>query len=455
VQIGRSEFDVSRKRNEAAVNTAAQAFASWSQWPVADRAAMLRKMVAQLDTHRAEFYAIAAQEVGASRVWIDFNIDLAIETLLHVASLSPALDERVVEVERTAKRSIVRRQAAGVVLGMVPWNAPIALGVRAVACPLMCGNTVVMKGSELCPQTHRLLVDVLNAVGLPEGVLVFVVNSPDEAHETMVQLIAHPCIRRINFTGSTRVGREVAIEAARYLKPVLLELSGKAPLIVLEDADLEAAVEAAIFGAFFNQGQICMSTERIIAVKSIADAFVSKLEARTRLLSAADPVVETAGLGRLVSSDAVVRITGLIEEAVSKGARLLVGGQVDGTVMQPAVIDGISSNMRIYHEETFGPVAGVLRVHDEEEAISIANDTDLGLNAAIFTNDMDRAQMIADRLEFGVVQINGPTVHDDPSMPFGGMKMSGHGRFGGESAINEFTETRWIATHQVGTTPRL
>lgn len=455
MQIGRSEFDVSRKRNEAAVNTAAQAFASWSQWPVADRAAMLRKMVAQLDTHRAEFYAIAAQEVGASRVWIDFNIDLAIETLLHVASLSPALDERVVEVERTAKRSIVRRQAAGVVLGMVPWNAPIALGVRAVACPLMCGNTVVMKGSELCPQTHRLLVDVLNAVGLPEGVLVFVVNSPDEAHETMVQLIAHPCIRRINFTGSTRVGREVAIEAARYLKPVLLELSGKAPLIVLEDADLEAAVEAAIFGAFFNQGQICMSTERIIAVKSIADAFVSKLEARTRLLSAADPVVETAGLGRLVSSDAVVRITGLIEEAVSKGARLLVGGQVDGTVMQPAVIDGISSNMRIYHEETFGPVAGVLRVHDEEEAISIANDTDLGLNAAIFTNDMDRAQMIADRLEFGVVQINGPTVHDDPSMPFGGMKMSGHGRFGGESAINEFTETRWIATHQVGTTPRL
>jgi len=135
---------------------------------------------------------------------------------------------------------------------MVPWNAPIALGVRAVACPLMCGNTVVMKGSELCPQTHRLLVDVLNAVGLPEGVLVFVVNSPDEAHETMVQLIAHPCIRRINFTGSTRVGREVAIEAARYLKPVLLELSGKAPLIVLEDADLEAAVEAAIFGAFLQ-----------------------------------------------------------------------------------------------------------------------------------------------------------------------------------------------------------
>lgn len=446
------DFIVSTDSSTLAVNAAASAFPIWSRSAVAERALILLNMILALEAHREDFVALAAEEVGASASWTGFNIDLASGMLAHVASLESALEDRVIVEPKSGKSSILRRQPAGVVLAMVPWNAPITLGVRAIAGALMCGNTIVMKGSEHCPKTHQYLVDVLNGAGLPEGVLNCVVSRPEEAHDTMVQLIAHPCIRRINFTGSTRVGRDVAVEAARHLKPVLLELSGKAPLIVLEDADLDAAVEAACFGAFFNQGQICMSTDWIIVVKSVADAFVAKLQARTQKIRAADPVHEVTVLGRMVSSDAAQRVNGLIEDAVSKGARLLVGGQIEDCVMQPALLDGIAANMRIYHEETFGPLASIMRVHDAEEAVSIANDSEFGLNAAIFSSDLDSAQAIADRLEYGVVQINGPTVHDDPSMPFGGMKNSGYGRFGGEQAINEFTELRWIATHQKGYT---
>ncbi|WP_082899281.1 aldehyde dehydrogenase family protein [Sulfitobacter sp. EhC04] len=449
------EVDVSATPVEPAVNAAAAAFPIWSRTPVAERAAVLREMITLLDGHRSEFYAIAAEETGAAQSWTAFNIDLAMAMLSHVAGLAPALDDQIVTDPKSGKHSIIRRQAAGVVLGLVPWNAPIALGVRAIANALMCGNTVVMKGSEHCPRTHQHLVDVLNESDLPEGALTCVLSAPEDAHDTMVQLIGHPCIRRVNFTGSTRVGREVAIEAARHLKPALLELSGKAPLIVLDDADLDAAAEAACFGAFFNQGQICMSTDWIIVVRSVADAFVSKLEARTRQIVAADPMHEVTELGRMISAEAAQRVNGLIEDAVSKGARLLVGGQIDGCVMQPALLDGIAANMRLYREETFGPLASIMRVHDAEEAVSIANDSDFGLNAAVFSRDIDRAHDIADRLEYGVVQINGPTVHDDPEMPFGGMKHSGYGRFGGAQAIAEFTETRWIATHSQDQRPKL
>ena len=428
----------------AAVNAAASAFPIWSRWTAAERVSVLQRMMMALDAHRDDFAALAAEEVGASLSWTEFNIDLAIENLAHVTSLAPALEDCDVVDLQTGKVSILRRQAAGVVLGMVPWNAPITLGVRAIAGALMCGNTVVMKGSEHCPRTHQHLVNVLNSAGLPDGVLTCIVSRIEDAHGMMVQLIAHPCIRRVNFTGSTRVGREVAMEAARHLKPALLELSGKAPLIVLDDADLDAAVEAACFGAFFNQGQICMSTDWIIVVESVADAFVSKLRARTQQLRAADPMHEVTALGRMISAEAAQRVNGLIEDAVSKGARLLVGGQIDGCVMQPALLDGIAANMRIYREETFGPLASIMRVHDAEEAVSIANDSEFGLNAAIFSSDMGRAQAIADQLEYGVVQINGPTVHDDPSMPFGGMKNSGYGRFDGRAVINEFTELKWI-----------
>ena len=273
-------------------------------------------------------------------------------------------------------------------------------------------------------------------------------NSPDDAAEVVAALIDHPSVRHINFTGSTRVGRIIAERAAHHLKPVLLELGGKAPLIVLDDADLNAAVNAAAFGAFLNQGQICMSTERIVVDSKIADEFVSRLSAKAEALPLRDPSLGPTVLGSVVDERSAQRISELIADAVAKGA-LSTGGQREGTLMKATILDRVTSSMRIYGEESFGPVVTIVRVDGDEEALRIANDTEFGLSAAIFSQNFARAWSLAQRVQSGICHINGPTVHDEPQMPFGGVKASGYGRFGGKAAIEEFTMLRWI-TIQTG-----
>ena len=257
-------------------------------------------------------------------------------------------------------------------------------------------------------------------------------------------LISHPAVRRISFTGSTRTGRLVAETAARYLKPVLLELGGKASLIVLDDADLDAAVEAAAFGAFVNQGQVCMSTERIVVDEQVADAFVAKFAVKARSLVAGDPRDGDVAIGSLVNADAVAHVRALIDDAVGKGARLVAGGEVRGTIMAATVLDRVTPGMMVYSEESFGPVVGIVRAKDLDDAVRIANDTEYGLAAAVFGRDVGRAVAVAKRIECGVCHVNSSTVHDEAQIPFGGTKASGYGRFGGRRAIDAFTELRTI-----------
>jgi acyl-CoA reductase-like NAD-dependent aldehyde dehydrogenase len=275
-------------------------------------------------------------------------------------------------------------------------------------------------------------------------VINIISNAPDDAHDIVEALIAHPAVRRINFTGSTRVGRIIAQTAAPYLKPVLLELGGKAPMIVLDDADLDAAVDAAAFGAFMNQGQICMSTERLVVDEKVADAFVEKLAAKAARLPAGDPAKGDVVLGSVVNAEAIRRIAELVEDAKAKGAKVVTGGDAQGTIMPATVVDHVDSSMRLYAEESFGPIVSVIRVSGEDEAVRIANDTEYGLSAAVFGRDVGRAMAVAQRIETGICHVNGPTVHDEAQMPFGGVKASGYGRFGGKAAIHEFTELRWI-----------
>lgn len=260
----------------------------------------------------------------------------------------------------------------------------------------------------------------------------------------MEALIAHPAVRRINFTGSTRVGRIIAETAARHLKPVLLELGGKAPMLVLDDADLDEAVKAAAFGAFMNQGQICMSTERLVVDKKVADDFVGKFAAKANTLVAGDPHKGNTPLGAVVSREAVVKVQDLIKDATAKGAKLVAGGRAEGAIMDAAVLDHVTSDMKIYHEESFGPVVCVVRAQDDEDAIRIANDTEYGLSAAVFSRNIPRAMNVARRIDSGICHVNGPTVHDEAQMPFGGTKASGYGRFGGKAGIDQFTELRWL-----------
>ena len=430
----------------AAANNAAGAFWAWSKTSAETRIACLERMADALDAARNLLVETAASEIGASPQWTDFNITIAKKILHQAQDLIPLMADQTTQ-HPGGRTSTVRRQPAGVVLGFAAWNAPITLAVRSIAAPIACGNSVVLKASEHCPKTHRLLIDLFERSGLPKHVVNVVTSDQEDSLDVARTLIQHPAVRRINFTGSTRIGQIVAVEAAQVLKRCLLELSGKAPLIVLDDADLDVAVAAAVTGAFFNQGQVCMSTERVIVMDTIADEFVERLVAHTSKLRAADPSAEVASFGRLVNADAAKRIAGLLEDAVAMGANLRIGGEFEGAVMQPAVLDNVTPQMRIYREESFGPVASVIRVRNDEEAISVANDTDYGLASAVFGEDPARCAAIADRLETGICQINGPTVFDDPTMPFGGMKASGYGRFGGTAALDEFTEIRWLSQH--------
>jgi acyl-CoA reductase-like NAD-dependent aldehyde dehydrogenase/ABC-type branched-subunit amino acid transport system ATPase component len=434
-----------------AAEAAAAAFPAWSEMGPSARRALLLKAADLIDSRGAEFSEIMTAELGAIGPWGHFNAHFAASLMREAASMTTQITGEVIPSDKPNSFAMAIRQPVGVVFGMAPWNAPVILGVRAIAMPLACGNTVVLKASEMCPATHHLLGALMREAGLPQGVVNVVTHAPADAPKVVETLIAHPAVRRINFTGSTRVGRIVAEAAARYLKPVLLELGGKAPMIVLDDADIDEAVKAAAFGCFANMGQICMSTERIIVDESIADTFVEKLAAKARSLPYGDPRGHVV-LGSLVTRDAVERNRELLEDAVEKGARVAAGGQIDGTVISATLLDHVTPNMRVYAEESFGPVKPVVRVSGVEEAIRVANDTEYGLSASVFGRDIARALAVAKRIQSGICHINAPTVHDEGQMPFGGTKASGYGRFGGKAAIDEFTELRWI-TIQTGPHP--
>jgi acyl-CoA reductase-like NAD-dependent aldehyde dehydrogenase len=368
------------------------------------------------------------------------------------ASLTTRIAGEVIPSDVPGSLALGVRQPAGVVLGIAPWNAPVILGVRAIATPLACANTVVLKGSENCPRTHQLIVQAFQDAGFPAGVLNYITNAPADAAALVEAMVAHPAVRRVNFTGSTRVGRIIAMTCAKHLKPVLLELGGKAPLVVLDDADLDAAVNAAAFGAFANSGQICMSTERIVVDRKNADDFVARFAKKARGLPLGDPRQSTpVVLGSVIGMGTVEHCNALIDDALAKGAKLVCGGKAENTLMPATILDHVTPSMRIYREETFAPVKAVVRVDGVEAAIACANDNDYGLAAAVFGRDIGRAMEVARRIESGICHVNGPTVHDEAQMPFGGVKASGLGRFGGKAGVHEFTDLRWIT---VQTTPR-
>jgi acyl-CoA reductase-like NAD-dependent aldehyde dehydrogenase len=386
------------------------------------------------------------EETGGTLFWGMFNVKLGAEMLAYYATETDiSVHDQEILSHIPGKRAMAVRQPVGVVVGIVPWNAPVILGVRAVAAPLAYGNTVVLKASEQCPRTHTAIVDALNDAGMPAGAIGLVTNAREDAAEVVEELIAHPAVRRLSFTGSTRVGRIVAEKAGRHLKRVLLELGGKAPVIVLADADLDRAVAAASFGAFMHQGQICLSTERIIVERSVAEQFTAMLSERARALTVGDPGDPDTQLGPLVSSEALERVTKLVQDALAKGATMVCGGRPEGTCLEPTVLAGVTPEMRIYHEESFGPVVSIIAVDGPDEAVHIANDTEYGLSAAVFSRDEEAAIALARRLETGVCHINDATVNDEPQMPLGGVKASGWGRFGGTAALEEFTELRWLS----------
>lgn len=426
------------------VERAEQGFHAWSRLGPNARRAVLLKAADALLAREADFVDAMMNEIGATKGWAMFNLTLASSMLREAASITTQIGGEIIPSDKPGLLAMAVREPVGVILGIAPWNAPIILGVRAVATALACGNAVILKASEICPRTHALIIEALGDAGFPEGTVNAVTNAPADAGDVVGALIDHPSVKRINFTGSTAVGKIIAKRAAEHLKPCLLELGGKAPFVVLGDADVEEAVKAASFGAFMNQGQICMSTERLIVEETVADAFIGALVAKVKAMETGDPREGKTPLGAVVDMKTVSHVNALIEDAVAKGAELLTGGLAGGVLMPATLLDKVTPDMKIYSEESFGPIVAIIRARDEEDAVRIANDSEYGLSAAVFTSDTARGLKVARQIKSGICHVNGPTVQDEAQMPFGGVGASGYGRFGGKAGIDSFTELRWI-----------
>ncbi len=429
---------------QAAADAAQAAFAGWSALGPNARRAFLNKAADALAAKADAFVDAMMGEIGATEGWARFNLMLAVGIVREAAAMTTQIAGEVIPSDKPGCIAMALREPVGVILGIAPWNAPIILGVRAIATPLACGNTVILKASETCPRTHGLIVEAFAEAGLPEGVVNVVTNAPADAPAIVGALIDHSAVRRVNFTGSTAVGKIIAKRCAEHLKPVLLELGGKAPLIVLDDADLDEAVKAAAFGAFMNQGQICMSTERIIVVDAVAEAFIDKFKTKVGGMAVGDPREGKTPLGAVVDLKTVGHVESLVADALAAGAVQVNGGAANGVLMPATVVDKVTPEMKLFRDESFGPVVAVIRARDEAHAVELANDTEYGLSAAVFTRDTARGLRVARQIKSGICHVNGPTVHDEAQMPFGGVKASGYGRFGGKAGVDAFTELRWI-----------
>ena len=435
----------------AAATSAGVAFQTWRHSAPSERRRILLKAADALEAKTPAFIEAMAAEVGAAALWAGFNVHLAATAFREAASMTTQIQGETIPTDKPGALSMTMRQPVGVILSIVPWNGPVVLAARAIAYPLMCGNTVVFRASEASPRTHMLVAEALVEAGLPPGVLNFLTNAPQDAPEVIDALIAHKAIRRVNFTGSTRVGRIIAQKAAVHLKRCLLELGGKSPLVILEGADIDDAVKAAVFGSFLYQGQICMSTERIVVDESIADEFVAKFAARAIDLPAGDPMKNPqCVIGPMVSKESGPRLNALIDDAVTKGAKIACGGKADGATMPATIVDHVTSEMKIFDEETFGPVTTIVRVRGDAEAVAVANDTAYGLSAGVFCKDVMRALSVALQIDTGACHVNGATVQNEAQAPYGGTKDSGYGRFDGRAVIDEFTELKWITIEPAG-----
>jgi acyl-CoA reductase-like NAD-dependent aldehyde dehydrogenase len=440
------------KRADAtrAIEAAKEAFPEWAASPPTFRRQIFLKAADIMERRQDELAKALMEETGSTFGISMFQLNFVPGLFRMAAGAAYDVKGETIPADHANSFFLAIRQPAGVVSCFVPFNAPYNLGSRSFALPIAYGNTAVLKPSEEAPFTGGILfAEIFEEAGLPPGVLNVVTSTRDDVPEVGDEMIVHPAVRRISFTGSTEVGRSIGEKAGRHLKRAVLELGGKDPLIVLADADLDYALDAAAWGAFLHQGQICMSTERIIVEKKIAGEFTDKLKKRAEALPVGDPTNPGTVIGPLINRRAVEKVHSHVEEAVAGGAHLVTGGQYDNLVYHPTVVSDVQPDMRLFTEQTFGPVAPIVTVKDAEEALALANSSEFGLSAGIITNDFNRALDIALRLETGMVHIGDQTVNDEPQAPFGGVKSSGYGRFGGQAALDEFTELRWINVQRV------
>jgi acyl-CoA reductase-like NAD-dependent aldehyde dehydrogenase len=430
-----------------AIEAARDAFEGWAAVPPGERQLILLRAAEALTRRRAEIGELLAAETGCTAHFATVQLNFSTALLRQAAALAYAPTGQVLPSDLAGTRAVAMRRPVGVVAAIAPWNASLILAGRAVVGPLALGNTVVLKPSEESPLTGGTVwAELFAEAGLPPGVLNVVTHAPGDAGAIAEELIAHPHVRRINFTGSTVTGRRIAESAGRHLKRVVLQLSGQNPLIVLADADLTYAVDAAVYGAFVHQGQVCMCARRVFVQRPIADEFTRRFAEKVAGLATGDPTDPRTVVGPLINKWALSLVTRRVEEAVGMGARVLAGGTPDPPCYPATVLTDVPPDAEIALDETFGPVVILEVVRDADEAVARANSSRFGLAASVLTGDPYRGQEIARRLESGIVHVNDQPVNDEPQMPFGGVKDSGWGRFGIGFTAEDFSDLQWVTS---------
>ena len=430
---------------DEAYRAAAAAQREWADWRPAERSAVLRRAAAVMEARREEIVDWLVRESGSTRIKADIEWGFTHAMTLEAASFPSRQEGQILPTDVADKESRVYRQPVGVVGMISPWNFPLHLSNRSIAPALALGNAAVIKPASDTPVTGGLLLArIYEEAGLPPGALNVVIGAGRAIGE---QFVLHPVPRVISFTGSTEVGRQIMEQAARapVLKRVALELGGNSPAVILDDADLDLAVDTAVFGKFLHQGQICMSTNRIIIDAKVHGEFVDRFVARVRGLKVGNPADNDTVIGPVINQSQLRRLRENIEKARSEGARQAVGGEPQGLVLPPHVFLDVTNDMAIAREEQFGPVASVIKVRGEAEALEVANATTYGLSAAVVTRDVERGLRFALRVQAGMTHVNDSPVNDLANCPFGGEKNSGVGRYNGQWAIEEFTTPHWIS----------
>ncbi|HTR66604.1 MAG TPA: aldehyde dehydrogenase family protein [Terriglobales bacterium] len=429
-----------------AIQAAYAAKDAWGRTLAAERELILQRSADVLEAARQEVVDLLIDEAGSTFGKSQFEVSFTVNMLRAVAGEARRIGGDVIPSDIPGMMSFAIRKPLGVVAGIAPFNFPLILATKKVCLALAAGNTFVLKPSEETSLVGLKIAEIFQKAGLPAGVLNVV---PGDGPTMGPVLFSDPRVKLISFTGSTAVGKMIAAECAKFGKKVVLELGGKSPLIVLKDADLDYAVSTACFGVFIHQGQICMAGSRIIVESPIYEAFLEKFVAKVKTLKVGDPRDPHTVIGPLIRTSQCGLIDGKIKESVAAGARVLTGGTHEGNFYQPTVIADVKPGMAAFRDELFGPVASVVKADDAGHALKLANDTAYGLSSAVLTNDLQLAMKFALELEAGMVHINGPTVHDEITVPFGGVKDSGSGREGGRWSMDELTETKWI-TIQMG-----
>ncbi len=442
--------DATREDARMAIDAAAAAQPGWAALPFTERARLLLKVADVLEARRADFVAALTSECGG---WIRkslFEIGYT-PGVYRAAAAAAYLPSGESMPSDHLKTSIVERQPLGVVSVISPWNVPLLLSSRGMAVALAVGNSIVLKPSEETPVTGGLMIaEVFEEAGIPAGVLNVVTCSRGNVAEVGDELVTNSKVGAVSFTGSTAVGRSIAGKAGSLLKKACVELGGKDSLIVLDDADLDVAVRAARFGAFFHQGQICMSAEKIIVDRKLEDIFLTRFMAATEELKVGDPTGMDNQIGPMINDTQARKVDARLERARADGVEFHLGGTRDGLYYQPTVITGVTPEMEIFHEEVFGPVANIMFADCEDEAVALANNCRYGLSASVITRNEERGLAVARRIESGMAHVNDTTIYDEPTIPFGGVKSSGLGRHGGRWSVETFTETRWLTVERGG-----